>query len=316
MSRTVPAVNDKYLITIGPKCHVMCVNPANGDFLWGIDLVEKFASEIPFWYTGQCPLIENDIVILAPAGKSLLMGVDCATGKVVWETPNPDGWKMSHSSVMPMQFGGRKMYVYAAIGGLAGISAEGADVGTILWKTTAFNPSVIAPSPLILDNGKILLTAGYGAGSVLLQLKQQGGKFSVEVLKNYKPKDGLASEQQTPLFYNGHILGIQPKDAGTHRNLFVCTTTDDPTNILWTSGKDQRFGMGPYLIADGKIFILDDDGTLSIAKASVSGFTLLDKTRIIEGQDAWGPLALADGFLIMRDSKTLVCIDIRKNVEK
>jgi outer membrane protein assembly factor BamB len=74
--------------------------------------------------------------------------------------------------------------------------------------------------------------------------------------------------------------------------------------------------MGPYLIADGKIFILDDDGTLSIAKASVSGFTLLDKVRIIEGQDAWGPLALADGFLIMRDSKTLVCIDIRNNVEK
>jgi outer membrane protein assembly factor BamB len=215
-----------------------------------------------------------------------------------------------------MQFGGRKMYVYAAIGGLAGISAEGADVGTILWKTTAFSPSVIAPSPLILDNGKILLTAGYGAGSVLLQLKQQGGKFSVDVLKNYKPKDGLASEQQTPLFYKGHILGIQPKDAGTQRNLFVCTTTDDPTNILWTSGKDQRFGMGPYLIADGKIFILDDDGTLSIAKASVSGFTLLDKVRIIEGQDAWGPLALADGFLIMRDSKTLVCIDIRNNVEK
>ena len=70
------------------------------------------------------------------------------------------------------------------------------------------------------------------------------------------------------------------------------------------------------IIRLGKIFILDDDGTLFIAKASVSGFTLLDKARIIEGQDAWGPLALADGFLIMRDSKTLVCIDIRKNVEK
>jgi outer membrane protein assembly factor BamB len=316
MSRTVPAINDKYLITIGPKCHVMCVNPANGDFLWGIDLVEKYGSEIPFWYTGQCPLIENDIVVLAPAGKTLLMGVDCATGNVIWETPNPDGWKMSHSSVMPMQFGGRKMYVYAAIGGIAGISAEGPDVGKILWKTTAFSPSVIAPSPLILDNGKIFFTAGYGAGSALIQLKPQGGNFSVEVLKNYKPKDGLASEQQTPLFYKGHILGIQPKDAGTERNLFVCTTVDDPANILWTSGKDQRFGMGPYLIADGKIFILDDDGTLYIAKASVSGFTLLDKARIIEGQDAWGPLALADGFLLMRDSKTLVCIDMRKNIEK
>lgn len=312
MSRTVPAVTEDYLVTIGPKCHVMCVNPANGDFLWGLDLVRDYGAEIPFWYTGQCPLIDNDIAVLASGGKSLMMGVDCKSGKVVWETPNPDGWKMSHSSIMPMEFAGKKMYVYAAIGGLVGVSADAGSEGEVLWKTNAFSPSVVAPSPLVLDHGKIFITAGYGAGSALLQLVPQANAFSVKQLQQYKPKEGLASEQQTPLFYKGHMLGIQPKDAGTRRNQFVCTNTEDATNILWTSGKDERFGLGPYLIADGKIFILDDDGTLSIIKASITGFEVLDKVRIIEGQDAWGPLALADGYLLMRDSKTLLCLDIRK----
>lgn len=57
---------------------------------------------------------------------------------------------------------------------------------------------------------------------------------------------------------------------------------------------------------------MNDDGTLFIAKASTEQFTLLDKERIVEGQDAWGPFAIADGYLIMRDSKQMVCIDIRK----
>ncbi len=312
MSRTVPAITDDYILTIGPKCHVMCVNPDNGDYLWGIDMVKDYGTEIPFWYTGQCPLIDNGVAILAPGGSSLIIGVDCASGEVLWETPNPDGWKMSHSSVVPMEYGGRKMYLYAAIGGLLGISAEADDMGEILWKTNAFSPSVVAPSPLVLDNGKVFLTAGYGAGSILLQLKSKTNSIEVDILQQYKPKEGLASEQQTPLFFENHILGIQPKDAGTKRNQFICTSNSDTKQVLWTSGKGERFGLGPYLMADGKVFILDDDGTMTIIKASTDAFTVLDKARIIEGQDAWGPLALADGYMLMRDSKTLLCLDMRK----
>lgn len=312
MSRTVPAITEKYIVTIGPRGQVMCTNPENGDYLWGIDMIKEYGTEIPFWYTGQCPLIDNDTAIFAPGGKLLMMGVDCATGKIAWETPNPEKWQMSHSSIIPMAFGGKKMYVYAAIGGICGISAEGNDKGQILWKTKDFAPSVVAPSPLILDNGKILVTAGYGAGSILIQLTKTNNTFTAKTLNKYKPKKGIASEQQTPILFNNHIFTILPKDAGSNRNRFVCTSADDCTKILWTSGKTDRFGLGPYVIADGKFFILKDDGTLTIAKASTSKFTVLDKKRIIEGQDAWGPIAIADGYLLMRDSKKMVCIDVRK----
>jgi outer membrane protein assembly factor BamB len=312
MSRTVPAITDKYIVTMGPKCHVMCCDPLTGDFLWGMDLVKEFKTEVPLWYTGQCPLIDNDIAILAPGGSSLLIGVDCKTGKIVWNTPNPGNMKMSHSSVMPMTFAGKKMYVYAAIGGVCGISAEGSDVGKILWRQDKFNPSVMAPSPLVMPDGKIFLTAGYGAGAALLQLVKNGENFEAKVLQIYKPSEGLASEQQTPLFYKGFVFGILPKDAGPARNQFVCCSPDDTRKILWTSSKTDRYGLGPYIIADGKFFILSDDGELTIAKATTTGFVFLDKAKIMDGQDAWGPMAIADGRLILRDSKLLVCIDIQK----
>lgn len=313
ISRTIPAVTDKYVVTIGPKCHVMCSDPENGDLLWGIDLMKEFALDIPFWNTGQCPIIDNDVAILAPGGRSLLIAIDCKTGEIIWETPNEDNWKMSHSSIVPMTYENKKMYVYAAVGGLVGISAEGDDLGKVLWKTKAFSPSVVAPSPLILPDGKIFMTAGYGAGSAMLQLKEKASGFSVEVLQKYRPKEGLASEQQTPIYYKDLIYGILPKDAGGMKNQMVCYSPKDCTKPLISSGKAERYGLGPYVVADDKFFILDDDGTLSIVKMNGKKFTLLDKLNIIDGHDAWGPIAIADGKLIMRDSKTMICINIRKS---
>ena len=311
LSRTVPAVNAKFVLTIGPKCQVMCVNRINGDFLWGFDLEKEYGTEVPFWYTGQCPMMDNDTAILATGGKAILVAVDCNTGKKLWQTPNPKGWKMSHSSVMPMTIDGKKMYVYFAIGGICGISASGADRGRLLWESTEFAPSVVAPSPVILNDGKIFLTAGYGAGSALIQVTSTDGKYNVKMLQKYKPQEGLASEQQTPVFLDGYLYGILPKDAGGLRNQFVCFSAGDCKKVLMSSGKTDRFGLGPYIMADGKFFILNDDGEMTIASATPSRFTVLDKARIIDGQDSWGPMAITGGFLLMRDSKQMICLDIK-----
>ena len=311
LSRTIPAVTENYVVSIGPRGQVMCVNRLNGDMLWGLDMAAEYDTEIPFWYTGQCPLIDNDTAIIATGGKSLMVAVDCKTGKKVWETPNPDKWKMSHSSVMPMEYKGKKMYVYCAIGGICGISAGGPDRGEILWKTTAFSPAVIAPSPLVLTNGLVYMTAGYGAGAALIQLKENNGKFSAEVVDQYKPLTGLASEQQTPIFYDGFIFGILPKDAGELRGQFACYKASDTHKAVMSSGKSDRYGLGPYILADNKFFILNDDGEMTIARYSTSKFTVLDKAHIIEGQDSWGPIAITGGYLLMRDSKTMVCLDVR-----
>jgi outer membrane protein assembly factor BamB len=65
ISRTVPAVSGKYVVAIGPKCHVMCVDSDSGKFIWGIDLVAEYNAEVPLWYTGQCPLIDDSLAIIA-----------------------------------------------------------------------------------------------------------------------------------------------------------------------------------------------------------------------------------------------------------
>src|SRR5690606_13956545 len=59
ISRTVPAVSGNYVVTLGPGCHLMACDARSGNLLWGLDLVEHFRTEVPLWYTGQCPLIDG-----------------------------------------------------------------------------------------------------------------------------------------------------------------------------------------------------------------------------------------------------------------
>jgi outer membrane protein assembly factor BamB len=209
---------------------------------------------------------------------------------------------------MTMTLNNIRMYVYCALGGVVGVAAEGENRGEILWETAVWNPNVSVPSPVVFDDGRIFLTAGYGYGSMMLQLDESNGTFSVESLYRLTPKEGLACEQQTPILYEGHLFGILPKDAGDLRNQFVCFDPDG--TMVWTSGKINRFGLGPYLVADGKFYILSDDGVLTMLKASTKEYIQLDRAEVLDGQDSWGPLALAGGRMLLRDSRRMVCINV------
>lgn len=311
ISRTIPAVSENYIVTIGPRCQVMCVERKTGNFLWGIDLEKEYETETPLWYTGQCPLIENDVAVIAPGGKAMMVGIDCKTGKKLWETPNIRQWTMSHASVVPAVVNGKRMYIYAAVGGMCGISAEGDDIGKILWDYSAWSPAVVAPTPVILKNDMIFFTAGYGAGSALVKIETKENKFTAREICQYKPDEGIACEQQTPVFYDGYLYAVLPKDAGVLKNQFVCYAPEDCKKPVWTSGKTNRFGLGPWLFINNKFLILDDDGTLTLIQASKNKYIELSKKKFFEGQDSWGPMAFADGFLLLRDSKCLFCLDLR-----
>ena len=250
-------------------------------------------------------------MILAPAGEeTLLAGVDLETGELLWQTPNSVDYKMSHSSVMPMTLGGKRTFVYAGIGGVCGISAEKNDIGALLWHTKQWQPSVIAPSPLRLSNNQIFLVAGYGTGGALLQVDRNGSSWSTKLLDQYKADKGLSSEQQTPILFNNMIISVMPKDGGGLRSRLVCFSPNDLHNPIWTSSGEERFGLGPYLVINQKLFVFKEDGELYVYAIEAKSMKLLKQQRIMEGVDAWGPMAYADGYLVLRDAHTVKCLRI------
>jgi outer membrane protein assembly factor BamB len=300
MSRTVPTLASNRVVAIGPKCHVLCLDQVTGELQWGLDMERQFGATVPPWYTGQCPLIDGDNVILAPGGPdALLVAVSLNSGEVVWKAPNPHGWKMTHSSVVAGEFAGRRMYVYCASGGVVGVSATD---GSILWDTTDWRISIAnVPSPVLLGDGRIFLSGGYNAGSMMLRLHDENGSVVVRTAFRLKPEQ-FGSTQQTPIHHQHHLYGVRPDGQ------FTCLDLEG--NVLWSSGPEQTFGLGPYLLADGALLAMDDAGTLSLIEAAHAGFRLLGQTKVLRGRESWGPMALADGRLLARDLEEMVCLDV------
>jgi outer membrane protein assembly factor BamB len=305
MSRTAPAVTDKVVVAMGPKCNVVCLDSATGELRWGLDLVRQFGTTVPPWYAGQCPLIDKGAAILAPGGKdALLLALDSQTGKVLWQTPNPHGWKMTHSSVMPMEFGGERMYVYCANKGVVGVSAKD---GAILWETTDWKISIATvPSPLILDGGRIFLSGGYDAGSLMLQLSRVGERFVPQTVFRLVP-GVFGATQHTPVLLDNHLYGVRADGK------FVCLTLEGKP--VWASGSGQQFGLGSFILADGLIYAMNDAGLLRLIEATPQKYVLLAQAQVLTGRESWGPLALAGGRLIARDLTRMVCLDVASSRE-
>jgi len=305
MSRTVPAVTDEFVVTLGAKGHVTCLDAKTGEFKWMLNLVREYDTKLPQWYAAQCPAIDDGKAIIAPAGDILMMAVDCATGEIVWQTPNPDKWVMTHSSIVPMEFKGRRFYIYCGgstnAGGVVGVSA--AD-GSVVWKTEQWKVRTNVPMPVLVGEDQIFLSAGYGQydnGCMMLRLVESNGEVVPEVEFSH-PTDVFGSMQQTPVYYEGYIYGV-----GMDKQL---SCLDLQGNVVWTSTSENRFGSGPYTIADGLIYVLDDSGVLTLVEATSSGYVQLDQAQVLEGIESWAPIAVASGRLIVRDLTRMACLDV------
>jgi outer membrane protein assembly factor BamB len=209
-----------------------------------------------------------------------------------------------------MRLSGKKMYVYIGEGGVCGVSAEEADRGTLLWETSGWSPSTAAPSPVQLSANQVFVCAGYGTGGALLQINRQGDKWTATIADQYKPNEGLSCEQQTPILYNNMLISILPRDAGGMRLRLACYSPANLRTPVWTSAADERFGFGPFAVINNHLFAFSEDGELYVYEIARQSLTLTKKQHIMDGVDGWGPLAYADGVLIVRDAHTVKALKI------
>jgi len=300
MSRTVPAVNDQFVVALGPRCHVLCVETKTGKCVWKKDLVAEYKTKVPEWHAGQCPLIDGDRAILAPGGTCLMTAVELATGKTVWETPNEKKWQMTHASILPMEFEGKRQYVWCASDGAVGVDAE---TGALLWELPEWRIRIATvPTPLDVGRGRIFFTGGYNAGSMMVQLAKEGDRVTVKELFRTKPFV-FGSDQQTPIHRNGLIYGVIPG------GYLACLSLEGES--LWID-KEYEFGLGPYLMVDGRMLILDDHPPmLYLFDVDAGGARKLTSHQVLDGHDAWAPIAFVKGRVLLRDSKQMVCLDLR-----
>lgn len=302
ITRTVPAVDGRLVFALDPKIVLHALDAETGEEIWRKNLVEEYEAKIPPWYNGQCPLLDGERLLIAPGGAALMVALNKDTGEEIWRTPNPEAWPMSHASIMPATLAGQQQYLYSNLFGSVGVAA---DDGALLWHFPFKFNVAVAPSPLWLGDDSVFITAGYDAGGAILRISGQGESLAAEQEVAMTP-DIWNAEIHTPIVYKGHFFGV-----GRHkRGLFTCLTKQG--EIVWTSEGEASFEQGSFLLADDMFFVLEGKtGMLRLVEARTDEYRELAHAQVLSGHDVWGPMALSDGKLVMRDMGRMVCLDVK-----
>ncbi len=302
-SRGTPAVTDRMVYTIGPFGHLHCLDRENGKLVWRKNLLVDYGAHLPRWAVAQSPLPYGEWIIISPQSDSVgVVALDRVSGAERWRSP-PVG-PLAYVSPRLVKIGGIDQVIVASPKGVTAVAA--AD-GQLLWEYE--HPCKIPiPNVSVLGDGRLFVTGGYNSGSAIVQVTLEGGQWRTREIARIHEMGGHC---HPALVYKEHLYILC--NTNERNDGMVCF--DFNGKVVWQTRRDPYLCKGgSILTGDGLMYVMDGrGGELHIVEPSPDGFKSLDKAKLLSGKEIWGPLALADGRLVIRDQTHLKCIDLRAN---
>lgn len=296
-SRAVPSVTAKHVFTSGPFGQLTCVDRKTHAKLWQTNILAPGAKLPPFGLA-QCPLLYQDLVIIANyGGPSGLTAYDQATGKIVWTAKAVPG--TAYSSPTLLTIADRPMVLQTTP---AGVWAVDPKDGKPLWSFAGYKCNTPIPFAIKAGENRLFVTGGYDAGSVMIQIKEEAGRFSASELWRL----AKGSQIHEPIFLDGRIY-LNGNTNSTKDN-FICVNAHDG-KILWQAPQ-PALDRACILYADGRFFMIDTGGNLHMARAGDSSLELSGSTKQLGTKEIWAPIAYSDGVMVVRDKAVMKALAV------
>ncbi len=320
-SRSVPVVDGNCVYSCGHNGDLYCIDINTHKPVWNKNIWTDFGGgEIPRWAIVQCPLVYENLLILASqAPQAGVVAYDKLTGQVEWTTDSLGPVGYVSPSVVKIGEEDHVVMITAAKGGrgtpLSGGEVYGIDplTGEILWEYANWKCVIPAPSAFDAGDSKVLIIGGYRAGAAMIRIeKNADGSYGVSEL--YKNAD-FGAHTKPPLLYDGYFYA--QFSTNDRRDGLVCMSMDG--QVMWKTGREPGFNKGSMILADGLIFATDGDKTLYLIEPDPSAFKPIASAEVLEivavaepryGNQNWAPIALADGKLLIRDQSQIVCVKV------
>lgn len=317
-SRSTPTIDGQYIYTVGVFGDVYCFDANTQKPVWNRSLKNDFGSQAPNWAYSQSPVRYKDLLIIAPMSSAAGMAaLNPKTGDTIW-TSEPIGGETYMSPTLFMIDGTDQFYLQTrGEGETMYFNSVNPENGEILWRLQddGYFNKIPIPSPTHLGDGLLFITGGYGAGSCLLQVKNDGGKWSAEITKKM-PNYGA---QIHPLVqHNGYLYG----NLNTNENLRGRVTPDGLScinqegEIIWQAKDSLPINRGGLIVVDGVILAHgDESGNLHMVECTHEGYIKLGSYPVFKGlrdrdNNLWAPLAFSNGKLVVRSQTELKCLDL------
>jgi len=283
-----------------------CVEAATGKLLWKKNYQSDFGAAY-FGETGKAaggsrhgyaasPCIHGGHVIALAGGPGAgVVCLDKKTGALVWKSQDDQA---AYSPPLVATLAGVEQVVCFTVSGLIGLAR--AD-GKLLWRvplTTAFGRHITAPTV----HGDVVIVGSHEVGLVATRVVSKDGQIGAE--EAWKLGKDMGPNFASPIGVGQHLYLLVG-------NKVVCL--DAATGkVAWAQDgivrttPDRAFasfvGMGDT------VMMLNDMGELILFKADPKAYAEISRAQVC-GKN-WCHPAYADGKLVVRDAKNLICVEL------
>jgi len=301
----VPVVQNGRVFTFGAQGVLTGIEADGGKQLWQRDTHTDFGAQAGYFGAGSSPIVVGDLVIVNVGGGQKEAGIvafNAKTGETVWTKTSE---RASYSSPVLLKINDAPHLLLVARYSVVLLDPG---TGAVRWQF-AFGqrgPTVNAATPLVLADKSggqhLLVTASYGIGTVY------GAFDRSRMSKVWGGTQALASQYCTPIALGGFLYVIDGRDDQPPAD-FKCIQQSNG-EVIW---KEENFGYGTLLFADGKLIATKTDGEMVLIKPDPAGINVLARARPFPGGIRALP-ALSAGKLYVRDDHTLKCLSVKPRV--
>ncbi len=289
--RATPTISDGRVFTLGSTGLLNCLDLETGKAIWRRDIAADNKSPQPDWGRSSSPLVVDDLIVISAGGATgrSLVAYRRDTGEPAWHAGDDSA---SYSSPVLATLAGVRQIVVLNQASVAGHDPA---TGRVLWNHPWPRSAPTVAIPLVLPESRVLLSAGYGVGSRLLQISQDGDALKESLVWE---STRLKAKFTNPVHSDGFVYGL---DDG----VLVCL---DPSSgeRRWKGG---RYGHGQTVLVGNRLLVQTEDGDIVLVDASPDAHRELARFTAFS-QKTWNPPALAGRFLVIRTDTEAACYEL------
>ena len=273
-----------------------CLDLESGKKIWARSLNRDYQVPKGFFGVATSPILEGNLLLLNVGGKEAgIVALDKDSGQEVWRATDHQA---SYSSPVAATFHGKRRVAFFTREGIVLLDPANGKVDYSKHWRARIQASVNAANPVISDN-LLFFSACYGTGAILLRVDAD------RIEEIWKSDQIMSNHYTTCVASKGFLYGFDGRQEEGAKLRCIELKTG---KVRWTA---DHPGCGSMILADGNLILVDEHGQLVLVEATPDSYKEKARVQVLT-PPCRSPIALANGLLYARDTKKLVCWNLRK----